>query len=168
MRNLAEQLSLYQPYITQKSSKIAYYIAIPCILFAALIFFGWIHIAVPRIFSINLAWLLLVGLIIYYLLLDLLLGAGVAVIMILMTILAELISQPAINLAGFITFLVVLLIAAIALYVDYTENKKKPIFLDNLHLALIAPLFLFAELMFALGYRKDLQEDINKYLGAKK
>jgi uncharacterized membrane protein YGL010W len=55
-----------------------------------------------------------------------------------------------------------LILGVIAQLVGHFYEKKKPAFLDSWQQILIAPLFLFAELMFELGYRKDLQEKITK------
>lgn len=162
MKSLTEQLSAYYQFHTQKINKIAHFVGVPCIVFALMIFLGWIHLAVPNIFSINFNWILLIALLIYYFKLDVLLAAGLGVILILMAILAEFISQPAVTLGGFIIFLVLFIIGTIALFVGHYYEKQKPAFLKDWRQVLIGPMFLFAELMFALGYRLDLKEEVNK------
>ena len=62
----------------------------------------------------------------------------------------------------FITFAFFLIIGVGAQFIGHYHEKKKPAFLNDWRLALIAPMFVFAELMFALGYRLDLQEELNK------
>jgi len=42
-------------------------------------------------------------------------------------------------------------------------EKRKPAFVDNLIQLLIGPLFLVAEVVFFLGLRKQLQEDMKRY-----
>jgi uncharacterized membrane protein YGL010W len=162
MKTLVEQLSAYNTYHTQRITKITHYIGVPFLVFAALIFLGWVHISVPNLFNINLAWLGLVGLLIYYFMLDAILAAGVGVILILLTILAEFVSQPAIDKMGLITWIVCLVIGIAAQAYGHISEKKKPAFLDAFSLALIAPMYLFAELMFELGYRKELQTEVEK------
>lgn len=163
MKSLAQQLNIYQQYHTQKKTKITHFVGVPCIVFALMIFFGWIHIAVPNLFEINLAWPLVIALLVYYFYLDILLAAGLTIILILMTLLSEFISQPVITWSGFVIFLFFLIIGVAAQWLGHYYEKKKPALMDNLSQALIAPMFLFAELMFALGYRLDLKEGINKY-----
>lgn len=163
MQNLAQQLSLYQSYHTQRITKITHFIGVPCLIFALLIFLGWIHISLPPLFSINLAWISVVALLVYYYFLDVMLAAGMTVILILMALIAEFLSQPSITLFGFLTWLSFMIIGVIAQFIGHFYEKKKPAFMDNITQLLIAPLFLFAELMFALGYRQDLKEQMKKF-----
>lgn len=158
--NLIEQLSIYQSYHTKQITKITHYIGVPALIFAGMILFGWIHISVPNLFSINVTWVLLATLIIFYFTLDFLLGAGLAVILILMAVIAEFFSQPAIDKLGVITFLFFLITGVIAQFIGHIYEKKKPAFMQSMLQILIAPLFLFAEVMFSLGWQKDLQEKI--------
>lgn len=162
MKTLAEQLSVYKTYHTQRVTKITHYIGVPFLVFALLIFLGWIHISVPTIFNINLAWVGVVALLIYYFMLDIYLAAGVAVILLLLTVLAEFVSQPIITRPGLITWIVCLVIGIAAQVYGHIYEKKKPAFLDSFSLALIAPIYLFAELMFELGYRKELQAEVDR------
>lgn len=156
-----DQLMIYESYHTQQITKVTHFIGVPALVFAAMIFFGWIHLSVPNIFSINLAWIGLVLLLIYYFYLDILLALGMAVILILMTIMAEFISQPIITKAGFIIFMIFLIVGIVAQLIGHLYEQKKPAFTENFKQILIAPIFLFAEVMFHLGYRQDLWNEIS-------
>jgi len=163
MKTLAKELMLYRQYHTQKITKITHFIGVPCLIFALMIFTGWIHIAVPRILDISLVWPLLIALLIHYYRLDVLLAAGLTVILILMTVLSQFISQPEINWAGFFVFLFFFIIGISLQLIGHYYERKKPALIDNFSQILIAPMFLFAELMFAIGYRQDLQEEMKKH-----
>lgn len=162
--NLTEQLSLYQSYHTKPITKLTHYIGVPALVFAAMILFGWVHISIPNIFSINLTWILLAALIIFYFSLDFLLAAGLGVILILMAFIAEFFSQPEITKLGIIAFLFFFITGVVAQLIGHLHEKKKPAFMQSLTQALIAPLYLFAEVMFSLGWRKDLEEKIKNPL----
>jgi uncharacterized membrane protein YGL010W len=162
MKSLAEQLSLYVQYHKNPVNKVSHFVGVPLLLFAAMIFLGWIHLSVPNLFEINFAWLAVLALLIYYFTLDFWLAAGLTVILFLLTFISEFFSQPIMTKFGVVVFLVCLILGVIAQLVGHFYEKKKPAFLDSWQQILIAPLFLFAELMFELGYRKDLQEKITK------
>lgn len=158
----AQQLSAYEQYHQQKNTRISHYIGIPLVLFALMIFLGWIHLSVPNLFSINFSWIGLILLLIYYFKLDALLAAGAGVILIFMTLLSQIISQPIITLGGFIIFLLIFIIGILALWMGHRHENQKQVLINHLPLVLIGPIYLFAKLMFALGYRKDLQEELKK------
>ncbi len=157
-----EQLRIYHSFHTLPITRVTHYIGVPLLLFAALIFLGWIHISVPSLFDINLAWIGILGLLIYYYWMDVTSGLGMTVILIIMTLIANLISQPEITETGAIVFFVVLILGAIAQAIGHLLEKKKPAFTESLTQVFIAPLYLYLEVLFKLGFRKNLQDQIEK------
>lgn len=162
MQSLPHLLSRYEGYHTKRITKVTHSIGIPFLIFAILIFLGWIHLSMPNLFEISTAWIALAALLIYYYFLDTLLAAGVMVFLVLLALIAELFSQPVITGLGVMVFLAALVIGCTLQYIGHRYEKKKPAFMDGIELVLIAPLYLFAQLMFALGYRKDLQNKMKK------
>jgi uncharacterized membrane protein YGL010W len=160
MQKLAPQLKLYQSFHTLRITKITHFIGIPCLVFALLIFLGWLHLAMPPLFNISLSWLGIIAILIYYYFLDVMLAAGLTVILILMGVVATFISQPMVTITGVLIWLFFLIVGIIAQAVGHFYEKNKPAFMSNINQILIAPLFVFAELMFALGYRQDLKDQM--------
>lgn len=157
MKPFVKQLALYQQYHTKGFTKLTHVIGVPFLVFAALIFLGWFHLSLPKLFETNLAWVVVIAVIIYYFFLDALLAAGVAVILLLLTFLSQFFSQPQINVYGVTVFVIFFVIGIAAQAIGHIYEKKKPTFWDGFSFVVLAPLFLFAELMFALGYREDLR-----------
>lgn len=156
------QLSIYHSFHTLPITRFTHYIGVPLLLLAALIFLGWIHISVPTLFDINLAWLGIIALLIYYYWLDVVSALPMTVILIALTLLADLISQPEITTTGAIIFFITLILGVIAQLVGHLFEKKKPAFTQNLTQIFIAPLYLYLEVLFKFGFRKDLEAEIIK------
>lgn len=159
-KTFVEQLSVYHSFHTLPITRATHYIGVPLLLFAALIFLGWIHISVPNLFDINLAWIGVLGLLIYYYLIDVISALGMTVILIILTFLANLVSQPAITATGAIIFFVILILGVISQLIGHLLEKKKPAFTENLLQVFIAPLYLYLEVLFKFGFRKELEAEI--------
>lgn len=155
---LSEQLKMYASFHTQRATKITHYVGVPLIIFSLMILFGWIHLRVPTIFDLSFAWILSAALLIYYFFLDIALAAAATVFFVFFNIVASFISQPAVSWLGFKIFLVTFILGLLLQALGHLFEKQRPALTRNLSQALIAPLFLVAELLFTLGFKKNLQE----------
>lgn len=149
MKSFSQQLAVYQQYHAKRMTLLTHFIGVPLLVFAALIFLGWFHFAIP--------WLATVAAILYYFFLDKLLAAGVAVVLLLLTFFSQFYSQPRITVYSVVFVIILLLIGTAAIAVGHFYETKKPTPSQVFSFALLAPMLLFAELMFALGYREDLR-----------
>lgn len=157
MLSLAAHMNIYRQQFTKPITKLLQYITVPLIYFSVLIFLGWIHVAVPNLFSINLAWLSIMGLLVYYYILDIPFGVVMTVIFIILGLLADLISQPAITGIAFVVFLVLLVVGVTLLLISHMIEGKKPALLQVFSQLHVAPMFLIAQVAFKHGYRKELR-----------
>ena len=160
MFSLAKQLAYYQQQQKNIVSKVCNYVGIPLLVFSILLFFGWIHIRVPNLFDLSIAWLVTIALIGYSLLLDLVLGATLAVFLILINLLANYFSQPVPTTQAFEIFIVCFLLGLVLSLVSMMISGKLPNPKRALTQLLIAPLAIVADGYFCLGYKQSLQDKI--------
>jgi len=160
MRSLAELLTVYNHFHQKKITKIIHFIGVPLILFSLLVILGWVHVRVPNVFDMPLAWLLTIAVVIYYLFLDLLIGASLGFVFILLNVIATLSSDNSPSWLSLQLFLYPFIIGWILQLVGHFFEKKKPAFSQGLWQIIIAPAYLMAQLFFYFGYKQKLQQRI--------
>ena len=98
---------------------------------------------------------------VYYLLLDSEIGLALAVLVAPILAMAEIVARQSLA----VSIGVVLIFFAggwVIQLIGHHIEGNRPALLDNLFHALVAPAFLVAELLFALGLRRDLREEIER------
>jgi uncharacterized membrane protein YGL010W len=158
MRALAKNLAIYKSFHTKLITEITHYIGIPLIIFSLMILFSWVHVKVPNFFDTTLAWLFLALAIIYYLFLDLVIGATLSVILIILNFIAGYITHNEPSWHSFKIFIIIFVIGIIFIALGHLFESRKPALMSNLKYALIGPIYLTAEFFFCLGFKKDLQQ----------
>lgn len=161
MKSIAEHLSTYHSYHTKKNTQLTHYIGIPLVVFSLLIFLGWFHVTMPGIFDIHFAWLATLAIAIYYFKLDWQLAIIATVGLIILNILASFFSQPTPDALGFYVFIIAFIAGWGLQFLGHYFEGKRPAFMDNFCQALIAPMYLAAEAMFAVGMRKELRAAVS-------
>jgi uncharacterized membrane protein YGL010W len=159
MKNLAELMSIYQRYHAKKITKITHFMGVPCIIFGLQILLSWPHVSLMS-FSFSLAWMAAFILLVYYAFLDVYLALVTAIFLLPLTYLAQVIAGDRINVVAITWFVIVFIIGWIAQLIGHRYEGNHPAFVDNFFQVFVAPIFLVAELVFALGFRKDLQKKI--------
>lgn len=160
MKSFIEQAQMYTEYHQNITTRYTHLAGVPLIILSIMILLGFIQIIMPGVFSTSLAGLTTLGVLIYYFRLNWKLALALTPILIILLLIAELFSHNGPTKLGVWAFVITFIVGwALQLYGHYLEGKK-PAFMDNLSQALIAPLFLTAELFFMAGYMKSLQEQI--------
>ena len=131
-----------------------HYIGIPAIVLGLLIALSWLSVTIAARWDISFAWIGMVILAIYYYFLDIKMAIVMSVILILVTLLCTWIAYPRPTSASLILFLVLFIGGWILQFIGHTFEKTKPAFLANVNSILIAPLYVVAELILALGLGK--------------
>ncbi|MGB6977020.1 MAG: hypothetical protein WBE18_06180 [Gammaproteobacteria bacterium] len=158
MQSLVEQLSYYAQQRSKPITQTLEYIGIFCLLFAALIFLGWFHLSVPNLFAFNFSWVGMVALLVYYYFLDIYLAVIMTIILIILTAISNLISQPVLSYTGCCIFLFFLIVGIVGMSLGrYFENKPL-VARINWRELLIIPLFMLAAALCSFGLRKDLKD----------
>ncbi|RZG79013.1 DUF962 domain-containing protein [Acinetobacter venetianus] len=160
MTNLERLLSQYAAYHLDRNNIVTHFVGIPLIVFSILCISARAAVDISG-FSITLAMVLIVLSSIYYLSLDKLFG-------ILMLILFVLVYPLAIKIAALSmwswlgTSIAIFVVGWVFQFIGHYFEKKKPAFVDDLIGLAIGPLFVLAEFVFLLGFRKPLHQRILK------
>lgn len=155
MTKLEQLLSQYAAYHLDRKNVVSHFIGIPLIVFSIFCLTAKAQFMIAG-YSISLALILMVLTVIYYLSLDLIFG-------VLMALIFAVLYQPALSIAELST--VQWLAASIGFFVvgwiiqfiGHFYEKKKPAFMDDLIGLAVGPLFVLAEFVFLLGFRKNLE-----------
>ena len=163
MRTLNEQLSSYAGYHRDRRNIGVHFVGIPMITLAVAVLLsrpGWTVGGLP----VSLALLLALGATVFYLQLDWRYGLTMAVLMGLnVWIGAQLASGSTALWLG--SGLGLFVVGWVFQLVGHVWEGRKPAFLDDLIGLLVGPLFIVAELGFALGLRTDVRNAIERQVG---
>lgn len=160
MTNLERLLSQYAAYHLDRNNIVTHSVGIPLIVFSILCLTARAGVEISG-FSITLAMLLIVLSSIYYISLDKLFG-------ILMLVLFVLAYPLAVNIAALPMWswlgasIGIFVVGWVFQFVGHYFEKKKPAFVDDVIGLAIGPLFVLAEFVFLLGFRKPLHQRILK------
>lgn len=160
MRTLEEQMSTYAAYHQDARNKATHFAGVPMIVFALMIALGWLRAEFGG-FALSAALVVSAVLVIYYLLLDAPLGIAMGAVFAALLWAAEPLARApfATSLAWFLVFFV----GGWALQLlGHVFEGRKPALVDNLFQIFVAPIFLAAEVFFALGYKPRLQAAVQK------
>ncbi|EPF72613.1 membrane protein [Acinetobacter gyllenbergii] len=160
MTNLERLLSQYAAYHLDRNNIVTHFVGIPLIVFSILCLTARAGVEISG-FSITLAMLLIILSSIYYISLDKLFG-------LLMLILLVLAYPLAVNIAALPMWswlgasIGIFVVGWAFQFVGHYFEKKKPAFVDDVIGLAIGPLFVLAEFVFLLGFRKPLHQRILK------
>lgn len=157
MKTLAEHLRVYAGYHQKRFTKLTHFIGVPLAILPILMLLNWVHLLIPGILVTPLSWPAYLALMIYYLRLDWRLALPLLLVFFVLNLIAIQISGFAPNLLGFLWLLGIFVLAWAIQLIGHWVEGRKPALLDNLFQALIAPLFLVAEVAFWCKLRQDLQ-----------
>ena len=160
MKTLEDQMSFYAAYHQDARNKATHFVGVPLIAFSLMIPLGWLR-ADAGGFALSGAHLVTAALLLYYLVLDLPLGLAMAAVFGLMLWGAEPLSQAAFGAS--LAWFLVLFAGGWALQLwGHVYEGRKPALVDNLFQVFVAPIFLAAEVFFALGYKPGLHEAVQR------
>ncbi len=160
MKTLEDQMSVYAAYHQDARNKATHFVGVPMIAFSLMIPLGWLRIDAGG-FPLSAALIVTAILLGYYLVLDIPLGLAMSVVFALMLWGAEPLSQAAFGAS--LAWFLVLFVGGWALQLwGHVYEGRKPALVDNLFQVLVAPIFLAAEVFFALGYKPKLHEAVQR------
>jgi uncharacterized membrane protein YGL010W len=163
MRTLNEQLATYAGYHRDRRNIGVHFVGIPMITLAVAVLLSrpsWTVGGLP----VSLALLLALGAVVFYLQLDWRYGLTMAVLMGLnVWIGAQLASGSTALWLG--SGLGLFVVGWVFQLVGHVWEGRKPAFVDDLIGLLIGPLFIVAELGFALGLRTEVRDAIERQVG---
>jgi uncharacterized membrane protein YGL010W len=164
MKTAAQQLTKYAAYHRDRRNIVTHFIGIPMIVLAVVIL-----LSRPILFSIgnvpvSLACIACAAAGIYYMKLDLRLGAAMVALLMACWLIAQSLA-PLSTTAWLVWGLGLFIVGWGFQFVGHFYEGKKPAFVDDLMGLIIGPFFVVAELFFMVGTCKDLQEIIEREVG---
>lgn len=164
MKTLIDQLSNYADYHRDPRNIVTHYIGVPMIMQAVVILLARLQWGAPGGMPISLALLAALAAAVYYWRLDGRYGLFMSVLLAAMLALATPIAaQPMGNWLAWGLGLFAL--GWVIQFIGHYWEGRKPAFFDDVMGLLIGPLFVAAELGFALGLRKEVQAAVEQRSG---
>ncbi|KTD18804.1 transmembrane protein [Legionella lansingensis] len=161
MKSFIEQAKFYAEYHQKPITFYTHLVGIPLIIFSLMIFLGFFHLIVPGVLDSTLAEIATVVTLIYYLYLNWRLGLVLVPIFIFILWITNFISWAGPTSGALWTFVILFVLGWILQLAGHYMEGKRPALLDNLWQALVAPLYLTAELLFKAGRMQKLHAAIH-------
>jgi len=159
MKTLDQQMAIYAAYHRNRWNKLTHFIGVPAIIFSILIPMSWVSIGG----DLTLAHVFVGAVLAYYFLLDVPLALATTVATGALLYAAKLAAGTGIA-SGWIWFGIFFVGGWILQLVGHVFEGRKPALADNLFQIFVAPIFLVAEVFFALGLKRDVLQKIEARL----
>ncbi len=154
MKTIEEQMATYAAYHQDARNKATHFVGVPVIVLSLFIPLAWV-----RLGDVSLATVFAAALVIYYFMLDVPLAIAMLVVFALLATLGEWIAMQG-ALVGWTWFAALFVGGWILQLVGHVFEGRKPALADNLFQIFVAPIFLCAEVFFALGYKPGLHSAV--------
>jgi uncharacterized membrane protein YGL010W len=159
LKTLDQQMAVYAAYHRNRWNRLTHFIGVPAIIFAILV----PMIRVPIGDGVTLAHVFLGAVLAYYFLLDVPLAIATTVATCALYYAATLAAGSGF-VSGWIWSGVFFVGGWIFQLVGHVFEGRKPALADNLFQIFIAPIFLVAEVFFALGLKRDVRDKVEARL----
>ena len=155
-------MASYGAYHRDARNRATHFIGVPLIMFALLIALGWVQIPVAGQ-KLSAAPVVLTATLAYYVFLDVAMGAAMALFSCLLLYGAQ--ATGALPFSKSLGVFAAAFVLGWALQLlGHAFEGRKPALVDNLFQIIVAPLFLMAEVFFALGFKRELRERVSALL----
>jgi len=159
MKTLDQQMAIYAAYHRNRWNKLTHFIGVPAIIFSILIPMSWVSIGG----DLTLAHVFVGAVLAYYFLLDVPLAVATTVATGTLLYAAKLAAGSGV-VSGWIWFGIFFVGGWILQLLGHVFEGRKPALADNLFQIFVAPIFLVAEVFFALGLKRDILEKVEASL----
>lgn len=168
MRNwFFEQMAMYSAYHRDKRNQMTHHVGVPMIVFSVMVLFAQVTLYTFDGGVVTLAGVLIALLLLMYIISVPMVGLVALIIYSVLLYYAEQIAAMG-STTAFSAFGILFVVGWIIQFWGHAYEGRKPALFDNLLQIFMAPSFLIAEILFALGLQKDLKQEIEarmpKYL----
>jgi len=160
MRNIEDQMSFYAAYHQDARNKATHFVGVPAIMLSLFIPLAWIRFEAGGV-TLTAAMLFAAVVLAYYFLLDVPLALAMLVVTAVLVWLGETLAGLG-TVQGWAWFAALFVGGWILQLVGHVFEGRKPALADNLFQIFVAPIFLAAEVFFALGYKPALHRRVNE------
>lgn len=160
MKSLEEQMAFYAAYHQSVRNKLTHFIGVPVIILSLFIPLAWPRVDVAGM-PLTAAMLFAAVVLAYYLVLDVPLALAMAVVTAALVWLGHQIAALGAGPA-WAWFGALFVGGWILQLVGHAFEGRRPALADNLFQIFVAPIFLCAEIFFALGYKPGLHKAVQE------
>ena len=160
MKSLEAQMAAYAAYHQDARNKATHFIGVPAIALSLFVPLTWARFELGGV-TVSAAMLLMAIFVLYYLVLDVALGVAMLGAFSILLWAGERIAGLG-AVVGWSAFAALFVGGWIFQLVGHVFEGRKPALADNLFQIFVAPVFLCAELFFALGYKPRLHEAVQR------
>jgi uncharacterized membrane protein YGL010W len=153
VNKLNDLASIYGSFHQSKANQIMHMIGIPIIIASLLMMANWFTLSFLTHGAVELSWLLIVLVAIYYLQINAKTAIIMPVIYIGMNLIMIAICYPMTHKTQIIIAVALFVIGWILNFIGHAIEGKKPAFLHNLLQTLIAPIFITEEIAELFGFK---------------
>ena len=162
MRTIEDQMSFYAAYHQDARNKATHFIGVPAIMLSLFIPLSWIRFDIGLAgISISAAMVFAAIVLAYYFMLDVPLALAMFVVTCALVWGGQQIADLG-ALQGWMWFAILFVGGWILQLVGHVFEGRKPALADNLFQIFVAPVFLAAEVLFALGYKPGLHAAVQE------
>jgi uncharacterized membrane protein YGL010W len=148
----ARQLATYASYHRDERNRFTHFIGIPAIVFAILV-----PLALANRGGVSAAMVVAALALIGWIALDRVIGLAMLAVMLPMLVVAEWIARTQGATTAWIVFAVFFVGGWAFQLVGHVWEGRRPALADNLFQAFIGPMFIMAEVLMAMGFKRDLK-----------
>jgi len=159
MKTLDQQMAVYAAYHRNRWNRLTHFIGVPAIIFAILIPMSWVALGD----GVSLAHAFLGAVLAYYFLLDVPLALVTTAAVGALFFAAKLAAGTGMA-SGWIWSGAFFVGGWVFQLVGHAFERRRPALSDNLFQIFIAPIFVVAEVFFALGLKRDVLEKVEARL----
>src|SRR5258706_3129051 len=160
MKSIEQQMATYAAYHQDARNKATHFIGVPVIVLALFIPLAWLRFDLGGV-TISAAVIFAVAVLAYYFILDVPLALAMLVVFALLAWLGDSIAMLG-AATGWTWFAVLFIGGWILQLVGHVYEGRRPALTDNLFQIFVAPIFLAAEVFFALGYKPALHAAVQE------
>ena len=164
MTSCERNLTQYAAYHRDRRNIATHFVGVPMIVFAVILALATASFSLGPV-TVTVATVVAIVLVVYYLILDRVLGVAMAIVMFLLCAAASEVSArfPTGGTLGIA--LAVFTVGWALQFLGHKYEGMKPAFFDDVRQLSIGPLFVCAEAFFLLGGRPDLRRYIESRVG---
>lgn len=160
MKTLEEQMSVYAAYHQDGRNKATHFVGVPAIMLSLFIPLAWLRIDAGGV-TVTAAMLFAAAVVAYYFVLDVPLGIAMLAVSAALVWLGQFIADQG-AVQGWTWFAALFVGGWILQLVGHVFEGRRPALADNLFQIFVAPIFLAAEVFFALGCKPELKKTVEK------
>ncbi|MGD9941838.1 MAG: DUF962 domain-containing protein [Burkholderiaceae bacterium] len=163
MKTLEQQMAFYRRYHRDPRNRLTHFFGVPAIAFSLLVPLSLIGVDVGG-WWLSAAQLLALAVLAYYFALDVALALATTVVFAALLALAAWVAAQGAAVAWTV-FAVAFIGGWILQLIGHAIEGRRPALVDNFFQVFIAPIFLMAELFFALGLKQDVRRSVDRLAG---